>query len=174
VSYLVAAILLAVVTWIGIGIRRFILLRRRLANIGLDGVRIWLNRLIDAREPNAFVIFEEMSPSKRFVQFRRDVGEAGATLTCHFPNAPWSIAYVPTLKQILATEHISFSEVPGRRNEEVTGFVTIENLDSSDATQLVDTIFRQVFGCNSVNVRLLSNGVRGDDVSSGVPGPMCL
>jgi hypothetical protein len=45
-------------------------------------------------------------------------------------------------------------------NEPVKEFVTIENLDDSAAARLVDIIFRQVFGCDSVNVRVLGRGVK--------------
>lgn len=159
-SYFVATAGLALGIWFAIGIRRTVRWRRGFSNVGLDGVRIWLNRLIAVRDGDAYLIFEEMSPPKRFVQFRRDVTDVGATLICHFPNAPWSIEYVPALKGILANENIPFSEAPGRLNEPVKGFVTIENLDDSAAARLVDIIFRQVFGCDSVSVRVLGQGVR--------------
>jgi hypothetical protein len=124
------------------------------------------------REPRAYLIFEEMTAPKRFVQFRREVGPAGATLTCHFPNAPWSIAYVPRLKQVLDAKGISYSEISTRSEELVTGFVSIENLDVPTATHLVDMIFRDVFNCTSVNVRLWGYGVKGDVASRAGRRPM--
>ena len=107
------------------------------------------------------------TPSKRFVQFRRDIGPTGATLTCHFPDAPWSAAYVPRLKQVLEANNISYSELSIRSDDPVTGFVSIEDLDVPAAIHLVDVVFIDVFKCSSVNVRLWGHGVRGD-VSSDV------
>jgi len=167
VGYLVAATALALATWIAIGIRRARQWRRGLSNVDLDGVRVWLNRLINVRQPNAYLIFEEMTGLKRFVQLRRDVGQTGATLTCHFPKAPWSTVYVPTLKQVLVTENIPYSEASTRSNEPVVAFITIENLDVSSAVRLVDLIFRDVFRCGSVNVQVWGHGVSGDNAPPG-------
>jgi hypothetical protein len=69
------------------------------------------------------------------------------------------------LKRILSGENIPFSEAPGRMNEPVKGFVTIENLDDSGAARLVDIIFRQVFGCDAVNVRVWGRGIKSEPSS---------
>jgi hypothetical protein len=166
VSYLVASIALVLVIWVGIGIYRTIKWRRSISNLGLGEVRLWLERLIQVREPQAYLIFEEMTAPQRFVQFRREVGPAGATLTCHFPIAPWSTTYIPGLRQVLDAKNISYSEISTRSDEPVTGFLSIENLDASSGTHLVDLIFHVVFECASVNVRLWGYGVRGDVPSS--------
>lgn len=167
-SYLVASIALILAIWVGIGIYRTIQWRKSLSNLDLGGVRLWLDRLIEVREPKAYLIFEEMGAPQRFVQFRREVGPAGATLTCHFPNAPWSRAYVTRLRQVLDAKTVSYSEISARSDEPVTGFVSIENLDASSGTHLVDVIFHDVFECTSVNVRLWGYGVRGDIPSGAV------
>ena len=167
-SYLVASIALVLVIWVGIGIYRTIKWRKSISNLDLGGVRLWLDRLIEVREPQAYLIFEQMTAPQRFVQFRREVGPAGATLTCHFPVAPWSTAYIPRLRQALEAKNISYSEISTRSDEPVTGFLSIENLDASSGTYLVDVIFHVVFECTSVNVRLWGYGVRGDVPSGAV------
>jgi hypothetical protein len=79
-GYFFATVVLAVAIWFAIGIRRTVRWRRGVSNVGLDGVRIWLSRLIAVRDDDAYLILEEMSPLKRFVQFRRDVSEVGPRL----------------------------------------------------------------------------------------------
>ncbi len=149
-----ATIALLVAIWIGIGVQRTIRWRKTLSNVDLDGVRTWLERLCDIRDPEAYLIFEEMMPSKRFVQFRRDAGHTVDAVTCHFPNAPWSAPYLPVLTRVLEAHHFVFSETPTHRDEPVVAFITIESLDAPAAARLVDVIFREVFRSPSVNVRV--------------------
>lgn len=167
------AVLAALILVVGFAAVRFIVefnrARRRVSelfdNRDLEGVREALDRLCSTRVPGAFLIFEDMR-SKRFVQLRRQVGPAGATLTCNFPKAPWSHEYVDALQSGLAAKGIPYAEVPGGVDEPVTGFIEVDNLTVTEAVELVDFIFRQVFGCPTVSVRVWGHGVTAGTLST--------
>lgn len=160
-AYLIGAVLLAILCWFAFAVRRS---HQRLAqlfdDLDLGGVQSYLEALIESREPGAYLIFEEMG-GKRFVQFRRDVGTGGATLTCHFPRAPWSHDYIGPLRAMLDKRNITMSEVEGRVGEAVSGFIVVEDLHSGDAAHLTDTIFRRIFRQESLRVRVWGHGVKG-------------
>jgi hypothetical protein len=160
-SYTGGLLFVALAAWFVIALwRSHRRVSKLLDNLGLDGVRECLYRLIEAREPGAYLIFEEMSGTKRFLQFRRNVGAAGATLTCDFPLAEWSQQYVPALQNVLRAKKIPFAEHRAREEDALSGFIGIEHLDVNDAAELADRVFRDVFGHESLKVRVWGFGVR--------------
>ena len=76
------------------------------------------------------------------------------------------MAYLAPLRALLISKQMRFSEQEGRHGEAVMGFVVIENLYVDDAAHLVDSIFRDVFGLDSLNVRVWGQGVMGIAVAS--------
>jgi hypothetical protein len=135
--------------------------RASLSNLGLSDVRAWLMNLQESRGagPYPYLVFEEMG-GERFVQFRREVGAAGAVLSCHFPRAPWSEDYIAPLQALLAAKSIPFRQIEGRGGEPVTGFIVIENLQADDAADLADAIFCDIFG-RTLSARVFGEGVKG-------------
>jgi len=94
------------------------------------------------------------------------------SLSFDFPVAPWSSEYVAPLREMLASKNIPYSESPTRHSEAgaATGFITVANLDVSEAVSLVSVVFLDVFHCSSINVKVNGFGVEGrKDPSRGAP-----
>jgi hypothetical protein len=77
VTYAIWTLIIAGVCWLGVGVWRARKLAKSLRNLDLKSVEIWLRRLHASRERGAYLIFEAMDGSKRFIQFRREVAAAG-------------------------------------------------------------------------------------------------
>jgi hypothetical protein len=165
-TYIFLGVLLIVTCWIAVAILRA---HRRISslfdNLDLAAVRGYLDALVESREPGAYLIFEEMGRTKRFVQFRREVGPTGSSLSCYFPRAPWSLAYIEALQALLTSKDIPISEVTGGQGETVSGFIVAERLHPQDAAHLTDDIFRQVFGLELLRLRVWGHGVKDAMVS---------
>lgn len=166
VSVFLGPLLLVAVGWLLVAIFRTVRHKRSFANLNIAGVRFWLEHLYQSRQAGAYVIFEDMDRSKRFVQFRRDVGDAGAFLVCEFPLAEWSSAYVQSFEKLLDEMGAAYV----RRRHDTVGssqmeFVACENLDPATAAILTDKIFRQVFGHTELLVRVWGNNLSALDAT---------
>lgn len=164
------AITVSLVTagWVFVAALRTRRYKRSLRNLGIEGVRYWLERLYESRQQGAYLIFEDLDGSERFVQFRREVGDAGASLTCDFPIAVWSSSYVRPLKRLLDQQSIDYGEEMLAPDNAVSHFIVVANLDSTTATTLTDMIFRQVFGDNELAVRVWGNHIAPERVARPV------
>lgn len=151
--------------WVFVAALRTRRYKRSLRNLGIEGVRYWLGRLYESRQQGAYLIFEDMDGSERFVQFRREVGAAGASHCCDFPIAEWSTSYVQPLKTLLDQQSIGYGEEMLAPENEVSHFIVVAHLDSTTATTLTDMIFRQVFGHNELAVRVWGNHIAPERVA---------
>lgn len=144
--------------------------RGRFDNIDLHTIELYLEELMVAQHPRAYLIFDDVTSrrrwgkAERFVQFARNAESDEPVLTCHFPKASWSEPYLTRLKTALDWRRYHYSEVPGRPGEPVTGFIVIDGLGVKAARELVDVIFRDVFGCATVRARVWGQGVAGIQV----------
>src|SRR5688500_9686331 len=142
-GYVVAVVMLAVVAWLLVGVRRQWHWSRFLCNLVTEGVQAAMERLESSRDSDAYLMSEEMG-GKRFVQFRREVTEAGVLLTCYFPYSAWSMEYIEPLRRLLTARKMTFSERQDSSSPGVTGFTVIERLYADDAANFTDAVFREV------------------------------
>ena len=161
-KYLTGALLVCVLCWLLIKIRASNhRLARLFGDFDLARVQKYLEALTESTEPSAHVIFEDMDGSKRFVQFRRDGGGEGNTLTCHFPRAPWSQPYIEPLHTVLARRKLAATEVAAQPGRAGSGVIVVQGLRAKEAARLTDAIFRTVFGHPSLRVRVWGKGLKG-------------
>lgn len=160
-TYVTATLLVGALCWLLIKIRASNRLARLFGDFDLARVQKYLEALTESTEPTAHVIFEDMDGSKRFVQFRRDGSGEGNTLTCQFPRAPWSQAYIGPLHTVLARRKLAATEVASPPGRTGSGFIVVQGLRAGEAARLTDAIFRTVFGHPSLRVRVWGRGLKG-------------
>jgi hypothetical protein len=174
-TVLLVGALVAFGVWVAIAYRRA---RDHVAklfdNLGLDAIRADLDLLLESRKAGAYLVFEDMTSkgserwmgAERFMQFARIDVPGGATLSCDFPRAPWSEVYLDPLRALLESKRLPFAELPPRPDDGTPGRIVVDGLTPASATDLVDAVFRQVFGCPEIRVRVWGQGVAGKRVVS--------
>lgn len=155
-------------SWLGI---RFSRVRRHLRNIrdyiDLHTVELYLKNLTNSQHPQAFLTFADATSkgwkrAERYVQFTRSDASGEQVLACLFPKDPWSEPYLGQLKAVIQSRGRPFGEpLPG---EHAAGYVVIDRLRVQDAVELLNAIFREVFECPTVRVRVFGRGVSGIDL----------
>lgn len=97
---------------------------------------------------NGFLVIEDLD-ANRFIQFRKYIpgGQIGGHgLEFSFPNAPWSRAYFPKLRDILTAKGIPFREARENRGH-VTAFIHVDcGQDVEMAFDLARRCFFDIFG----------------------------
>jgi len=117
-----------------------------LSNHGFDKMPKVIEWALQYCLNRGFIIIEDRN-SEHFIQFRKYIlrdGEIGLELG--FPEAPWSAAYFPELRDALANSGTSFREAR-ETSGKVTAFIHVDcGQDIDQAVGLTRLCFFEIFG----------------------------